>query len=177
MEKKNLVMVALCVAIGVMAVAYAAFSTTLNVTGSVSAEGNFAVTFLAATGTECVATTKVGADTPSGTVNSSVNSTTATLSVKLYTPGDLVTCTIPVKNTGTLKARLNGSVAEAVTVTPAPTAPIAVNVTSATAALGAGDSGNVVVTIEYDWDKETQPDTSKLTQTFTINANYTQDIQ
>lgn len=174
MERKNLVIVALCVAIGVMAVAYAAFTTTLNVNGTINAAGTFAVTFTAPGSSACVATTTVGADTPTGTVTASAGTTTATLTTQLYTPGDVVTCTIPVKNTGNLKAKyVSSTISNSLTGT---TTPIAVTVSSSTStsAIAANGTSNIVVVIKYNWSGNEQPTTTS--KTFTINSTYTQAI-
>lgn len=173
MEKKNLVMVALCVAIGIMAVAYAAFTTTLNVNGTVNASGTFAVTFTAPGANACVATTKVGADTPSATVTTTAGSTTATIAAKLYTPGDVVTCTIPIKNTGTLQAQYEKySITNSLT---ASSTPIAVSVTATPAAgvaIAANATGSINVTIKYNYTGTDQPTVTS--KAFTITANYKQ---
>lgn len=171
MEKKNLVIVVLCVAIGVMAIAYAAFTTTLNVNGTISASGTFAVTFTAP-GTGACTGTAAGTDTPTGTVTATAGATTATLSVSLYTPGDTVTCKIPVKNTGNLKAKyVSSTISNSLTAT---STPIAVSVTNYTAKLAANGTGTVDVLIKYNWTGTSQPTTTS--KTFTVTTQYTQDI-
>lgn len=171
MEKKNLVMVALCVAIGVMAIAYAAFATTLNVNGTINAAGTFAVTFTAP-GTGACTGTAAGADIPTGTVTATAGATTATISVSLYTPGDTVTCKIPVKNTGNLKAKyVSSSISNSLTAT---SSPIAVSVTNYTANLAASATGTVDVLVRYNWSGSDQPTTTS--KTFTVTTQYTQDI-
>ena len=172
MEKKNLVMVCLCAAIAIMAVAYAAFSTTLTVNGTVNATGNFAVEYVE-TGT-CTATTKAGQDTPTGTITKET-ATGAKLAVKLYTPGDVVTCTIQVKNTGNLAAKLNGAHAVSNQLTGTST-PIAVTATSTATQLAANATDTITVTVKYNWAAQTQP-TSGTSAEFTVTSNYTQDIK
>lgn len=172
MERKNVIMVALCVMIAVMAIAYAAFTTTFNVNGTINASGTFAVTFQ--TGGSCTATTKVGADTPSGTVTATAGATTATITANLYTPGDVVTCTIPVKNTGNLRAKyVSSTVSNSLT---ASSTPIAVTVASSTGtnAIAANGASNITVTVKYNYTGTTQPTTTS--KTFTITSNYTQAI-
>jgi len=169
MEKRNFVMIALCVAIGVMAIAYAAFSSTLTVDGTITASGEFAVTFTEDTVT-CTATEKKGADTPTATVTKT-GATTATFTAALYTPGDVVTCVVPTENTGNLKAKLTG-VTVSNNLTSSST-PIAVTA-SATDKLAADATGNVTVVMTYNWQEDGQPTTTSAT--FTVTANYTQDI-
>lgn len=171
MEKKNLVMVCLCAAIAIMAVAYAAFSTTLTVNGTINATGNFAVEYVE-TGT-CTGT-KVGQQVPTGTITKET-ATGAKLAVKLYTPGDVVTCTIQVKNTGNLAARLNGAHAVSNSLTGTST-PIAVTATSTKTQLAANATDTITVTVKYNWTAQTQP-TSGTSANFTVTSNYVQDIQ
>ena len=166
MEKKNLVMVCLCAAIAIMAVAYAAFSTTLTVDGTIEATGEFAVEYVE-TGTA------VGQQTPTGTIVKD-SATGATLAVKLYTPGDVVTCTIDVENTGNLAAKLVGGHVISNDLT-GNTTPIAVTATSPKTQLAAGATDTITVTVKYNWTAETQP-TSGTSANFKITSSYTQDI-
>ena len=169
MGKKNFVIVALCVAVGIMAVAYAAFTTTLTVNGTVNATGTFAVTF---NGNGTCTGTKVGADTPTGTATATAGSTTATLSVSLYTPNDTVTCSIPVKNTGNLKAKyVSSTISNGLTSS---STPIAVSVSNYTSKLAANGTGTVDVLVKYNWTGTSQPSTTSAS--FTITTQYTQDI-
>ena len=174
MEKKNLVMITLCVAIGIMAIAYAAFSTTLTVDGTINATGDFAVIFTEDTVTCTPTITKDAANAPSGTVTKTTDATiTATLSVSLQTPGDEVTCVIPIKNDGNLKARLAAEPAISNNLNSS-TQPISVTA-SATSQLAADATGNITVVVKYNWTDETQPATTSAT--FTVTADYEQDIQ
>ena len=170
MEKKNLVMVCLCAAIAIMAVAYAAFSTTLTVDGTINATGNFAVEYVE-TGT-CTGT-KVGQQTPTGTITKN-SATGATLVVSLFTPGDIVTCTIDVENTGSLKAKLVGGHAVSNGLTGSST-PISVTATSPKTQLAADGTDTITVTVKYNWNETTQP-TNGTKAEFTITSNYQQDI-
>lgn len=173
MEKKNLVMITLCVAIGIMAIAYAAFSTTLTVDGTISAEGTFEVVFTEDTITCAPTVTKDANNAPSGTVTKTSDATTtATLNVSLQTPGDKVTCVIPLENTGNLNARLDGDVTISNSLNSSST-PIAVSAT-ATNKLAPEATGEITVVVEYNWASETQPTTTNAT--FTVTANYEQDI-
>lgn len=170
MERRNFVVVALCVAIGIMAVAYAAFATTLNVNGTINASGTFAVTFTGS-GT-CRATNTVGTDTPTGTWSAANGSTTATLNVDLYTPGDVVYCEIPVKNTGTLAAvYVDSTISNNL---DNESTPIAVEVNGRLGAIAANTESFVAVTITYNWSGNSQPPTTN--KTFSITSNFTQAI-
>lgn len=174
MRRKNYIIVVLCVAIAIMAIVYAAFTTTLNVNGTISTSGTFAVTFQS--GYSCTATTKAGTDTPKGTLTTTAGTTTATLSVSLYTPGDVVTCTIPVKNTGNLQAKyVSSTVSNNLTSS---SKPISVNVVSSTGnnSITANGTSSIVVTVKYNWTEDYQPDTSDLSKAFVITSNYAQAI-
>ena len=172
MEKKNLVMVCLCAAIAIMAVAYAAFSTTLTVDGTINATGNFAVEYVE-TGS-CTVSHKEGADTPKGTIVKN-DATSAKLNVELYTPLDEVTCTIKVKNTGNLSAKLTTAHVISNELTES-TQPIAVTATSTKEVLNANDEDTITVVVKYNWADEKQPDTSKTKAEFTITSSYAQNI-
>ena len=185
-EKKNLVMIALCVAIGIMGIAYAAFSTTINVEGTVEAVGDFAVAFQE-TGASCVGTpagtatpTPVAVPTIDGrTIRFAANTESAT-NFALYTPGDTITCTFPVKNTGDLAAKYTSySVTDGLNETSTPIA-IAISEEGTDTlvreeTLQAGDTQNVIVVFTYNWAEEEQPEiTSKA---FEINFNFVQDVK
>ena len=174
MEKKNFVIVALCVAIGVMAIAYAAFTTTLNVNGTVQATGTFGVSITDGSCTGYAA----GADTPTGTVEPVTGATSATVTASLYTPGDSVSCVINVKNIGNLKAKmLSYSVVDSSGNTIGEdTTPISVFVvdTSSVRNLAANEENQMMFVIQYNWEGKEQPD--KTSTEFTITLPYTQDI-
>lgn len=99
---KVLAIVALCVAVAGLSVAYAALSETLNITGTAkvgSVASNWNVHFNDGT---C---TKTGGAT-AGTLTA--NGTQATLSQSTFTaPGDSVTCTFDVQNSGTINAKVS----------------------------------------------------------------------
>lgn len=169
MEKKNLVMVVLCVAIGIMAVAYAAFQTALTVEGTVQATGEFAVAFQASPDA-CVGT-KAGQETPSATAT--VADKTITFNTfNIYTPGDVITCTFNIKNTGNLAAKYTNH-----TISSgwgAATEPIKFEVVDYPETLAAQASDTVVIKFTYNWNKETQPE--KVSDTFGVTFYYSQNV-
>lgn len=182
MEKKNLVMIMLCIAIVVMSIGYAAFSSTLNVSGTIQSSGNFSITYQS--GATCTGT-KVGSDTPIGSVIVTPGTTTATLNVSLYTPGDVVTCTIPVKNTGNIMAKYDGEpiVSNGLTANSKPISVIASNPKEfdgvewiGPEGILVGDTHYITVVVKYNWDEETQPESNDLIKTFTITSNFVQWI-
>ena len=174
MKRKNGVMLGLCIAIAIVAIAYAAFNATLNVNGTINATGNFSVVF--SSNGSCQATTTAGTDIPTATVVASTNSTTATLNAQLYTPGDVVTCTIPVTNNGNLKAKyVSSSVSNNLTDVSTPIA-VTVSSTTGTDVIDASGTSSSTVVDKYNWEGTSQPPESDTTKTFTIASNYTQAI-
>jgi len=107
MKDKGILTIMLCTVVVIMAVAYAAFSTTLTINGTASISSTWEVGF-----------EQESSSCSDGSVVS-VTGTLATLAVELESPGDSVTCTLTVKNTGTLDAKL-----ESIVVTPSGNAPI-----------------------------------------------------
>lgn len=162
MKEKGILVAMLCTVVIVMAVAFAAFSSNLKVNGTASIDSTWNVAF--------------DADNSSCSDGSSiaVSGTTATLAVSLETPGDEVTCTIGVKNTGSLDAKL-----ASITSTPTGTAPITFTVTPSTSDLTtrpvlAKQTGteSITVKVSYNSNVEGQPD--ELSNTIVVAANYEQ---
>lgn len=131
-DSKNLIIVMLCIVVCVMAVAYAAFSTTLNINGTATIQSNWGVRIENNTA-NCVFTSADGVDGAAGTyTNEAVACTTdskmcasvtrnsdfsATVTMKFQQPGDTATCTIYYENYGSLDAVLTHTVKEASTST------------------------------------------------------------
>ena len=117
-DSKNIVIGLLCTVLCVMAVAYAAFSTSLEINGTatISSTWNVAISDI-----QCE--TKVGtvaggngvAITPP-TV-SGVGTTEATIGVSFNQPGDNMTCKVYIANNGTLEAKLASIVTTPETIT------------------------------------------------------------
>lgn len=149
MKEKGLLISMLCVVVIVMAVAFAAFSTNLQINGTASIASTWNVAF-DGNNSSCSDGSAI-----------IVSGTTATLSVGLESPGDAVTCTLTVKNSGTLDAKLKsitsvpeGSAPITFTVTPAPDADL-----SSRAVLSKnGGTETIVVVISYDKNVEGQPE-------------------
>ena len=97
MKQKKIIIVSLCVVVCIMAVGFAAFSTTLNINGTSSIESNWKVVF----------TNIQELNKSSGvTINNppTASGTTATFDVDLEKPGDSIEYQITVENQGTLDA-------------------------------------------------------------------------
>ena len=104
-DSKNMVIGMLCAVVCVMAVAYAAFSTTLNVTTTATVASNWCVKVQSA---ECEATPVTGgaADSATATANTTANALGATFTMKFTQPGDTATCTVKYENCGSLNAAI-----------------------------------------------------------------------
>ena len=99
-NKRKIIIYSLIISLFAVTVAYAAISTSLNVTGNVVRKGglwNIYFTNLSEPELTGDATN----------VEARVNSTTFNFGANLYEPGDSVTYTLDVKNGGTLSAKLS----------------------------------------------------------------------
>lgn len=109
---KTIIVVGLIAIVATLSIAYATLSQTLNVTGTAQVTGNTWTIGMTKPTTPCVASGKATA----GTV--AISGTTATISgVVLSVPGDSVTCTVEVVNTGTVDAKLTAFSKKTPTIT------------------------------------------------------------
>ncbi len=99
---KILAIVAICIAILGLSIAYAAFSTTLNIAGTANVKGGqWSVYF-----TNLQVPTEVGSG-KSISADLTTDTTKFTFSVDLIKPGDSVSYTFDVKNAGKIDAKLS----------------------------------------------------------------------
>lgn len=162
MKEKGLLVAMLCTVVIVMAVAFAAFSSNLTINGTASVASTWSVGFDSAN-SSCTDGSSI-----------SISGNTATLSVGLESPGDAVTCTLAVRNSGTLDAKLNS-----ITTTESGDAPITFTVSPANTDLATrqflakeGGSETITVTATYNADTEGQPE--DITKEVLVVANYVQ---
>jgi len=161
-DNKNIVIGLLCTILCVMAVAYAAFSTSLQINGtaSITSNWNVAITNIACTPEKGKAD---GKDIPNPSV-SGINSATASIGVSFNQPGDKVTCVVTITNNGSLDAELK-------TITTTPTEVINGN--------GKIDNGETALTIDdfihYTIGQGTN-DTAKVGATLTAEGTHTYTI-
>lgn len=103
-DSKNIVIGLLCTVLCVMAVAYAAFSTSLEINGTATIDSTWNV-----------AITDINCQTEKGATNGveiakpsveGVNTTNAEIGVSFNQPGDNMTCVVTITNKGTLEAKL-----------------------------------------------------------------------
>ena len=108
-DNKNLIIGMLCTVVCVMAVAYAAFSTTLTINGTASIDSKWDVTITSAS---CPTKTPVAG----GAANSvkaeakKDSDTVATITMEFTQPGDVAECQVVYTNGGTLNATLSHTV-------------------------------------------------------------------
>ncbi|MBR2832930.1 MAG: hypothetical protein IKE75_00565 [Bacilli bacterium] len=104
-KKKNILIGGLLAIVLVMAVGYAAFATTLNISGSASISSSWNVHFdtTKTSGTGVVATTGTATG---GTISYSDGQHATISSTGLVAPGDSATYTLTILNTGSLPATL-----------------------------------------------------------------------
>ena len=113
-DSKNLVIGMLCAVVCIMAVAYAAFSTTLTVTTTTTVDSNWCVKI-----TEASCPTKQpvaggAADSVTATAVPATDSLSATITMGFTQPGDTATCTVTYENCGTLNALVSHVVSKVV---------------------------------------------------------------
>ncbi len=103
-KNKNILIGGLLAIVLVMAVGYAAFATQLNINGSAEITSSWDV-HMTDTGKSVTPASTMGTS-PSGNVTIEDGGLTANFTATLLSPGDSVTFTIPIENTGTLDATL-----------------------------------------------------------------------
>lgn len=165
MKDKGILIVMLCTVVIVMAVAFAAFTTNLTINGTTTIGSTWKVEF-----DQDTAVSKC-----SDGSGIAISGTTATLAVSLETPGDQVTCTIGVKNTGTLDAVLKsitavetGEAPITFTLTPSP------NDDLTNRAKLAASTGRETITLVATYDDTTGEQPDELTKNIVVTANYQQ---
>lgn len=98
-DRKNVIIGILAIAVAGMAVGYAAFATTLNIGGTATIVGEWDV--------EITNMEFSGTGQAKDGDGSTYNATAATFDCELYAPGDACEYTITVENKGTVKAVLD----------------------------------------------------------------------
>lgn len=98
-DKKNIIIAVLGVAVAAMAVGYAAFATTLTISGTATIVGEWDV--------EITNIEFEGKGQAKDGDSTSFNATAATFDCELYAPGDECEYTVTVQNKGSIKAVLD----------------------------------------------------------------------
>ena len=99
-NSKTVIMIVMIVAVFVLSVAYAAFSTSLKINGTGSVASTWSVALANAS---CSATTTKDSGKPS-TCTASISGNVLTATVGFASPGDVLTLTFDIVNNGTLNA-------------------------------------------------------------------------
>lgn len=147
---KNIIILALLIVILLMAVAYSAFATQLNVNGTaqIISEWNVKITGAYAS----FVSEGCEAGTPQFT------NSTVTFDAKLVKPGDSITYTITIANTGTFDATLNNA-----TFTPDENGSTAIiyDVETLPETLKAGDTVALLVKVTFDESTTQMPESTE----------------
>ncbi|MBR3199185.1 MAG: hypothetical protein IKG27_04135 [Bacilli bacterium] len=140
---KNVMIALLLGILVVMAVGYAAFSTTLTINGTAAINTTWDVHFNPSIKTVTPTTGFSGGTAPSGNITLSSDNLTATLTATLNQPGDQVQYVLQPKNFGNITAKTTGSVAYV--ASGASTAAAQSNANSSTSGGAINGSGNYTV--------------------------------
>ena len=164
MKQKKIIIVSLCIAVCIMVIGFAAFSTTLNINGTSSIESNWSVVF-----TNIQELSK----TNGVTINSAptASGTTATFDVDLQKPGDKIEYQITVENEGTLDAIIEN-------IEASETGSDAIKFEISNIRIGdklaKGAQTTFNITISYDESITSQPEVTN--NTLTVSIDYVQDV-
>ena len=164
MKQKKIIIVSLCVAVCIMIIGFAAFSTTLNIDGTSSIESNWSVVF-----TNIQELSKTNGVTINN--NPTASGTTATFDVSLESPGDSIEYQITVENKGTLDAIIENIDASE---TGSDAIKFEINNIRVGDILLEKASTTFKIKISYDEGITSQPNI--ITNKLTVNINYVQNI-
>ena len=174
-NRKPIIIGILCVLVVVMAIGFALLREQLTITGSshVDSNWNIRITSITANATGSAEDKEASGDCTTRT-SGSCNSTSATFNAGLNTPGDTVTYTVTVTNSGSLDGVVSG-----ITLTPETSSSDPIQVTKSGLEQGdtitkAGGTNTIEVTVKYNPEVTSQPTTTSSEVTLTIN--YQQDL-
>ncbi len=162
----------LAVTLIIVGVAYAAFSQNLTVNGTGTISSKWGPIYI--TSCSCTSTTAKDSAHPSSatctpTTEGTTTDTTGTITAKMVSPGDKVTCTFNTANDGTLHAA-----APTFSVSPTSNDYFTVTAGSGTcikAKATASGTGSFTVSVEYKSTVTAKPSAA---QTITVTPNYKQ---
>jgi len=163
MRKKNLIIIVMCVAICIMAVGYAAFNTTLTITGTSNITSEWNVVFTSITQVSKTSGVTIVS-------NPVVNGTSATFDVGLALPGDKIVYEITIENKGTINAIIENIVASA---SDSPAIIFSMEGVNIGDKIPNKTSKTLTVTIEYDKNVTSQPE--KTNKVLTVDMTVVQD--
>ena len=163
---RNKLIVAALVTVGLATVAYAAFSQTLTINGTGTAQGDWDVAITNITRTSATgATDEVGSPTSTGT--------SATFDVNLAYPGATATYDVTVTNNGSIPASLN-SITDLTTLNAAAPTYITYAVSGPSTGTTLAASATHTFSVTVTWDSGSAPSTTGESKAATIELNYIQ---
>ncbi|MBQ7137164.1 MAG: hypothetical protein IJO43_04240 [Bacilli bacterium] len=185
-DSKNLVIGLLCAVVCIMAVAYAAFATTLNVNGTATIASNWDVHI---SNISCKATPVEGGTTDAEAVTKSFGATTAQFNMKFFQPGDSAECVVTITNSGTLDAKVstietiitdaNNNTNKTDETLTLESDAIRYNLSGIVegTTLAAGQTNTYTISAEFfDVANGQTPSEDQLSKTVTVNVTYEQDL-
>lgn len=171
-DGKNIVIAGLLIAVLCLSVAYAAFATTLTINGQAEIVGDWKIEITGITAAE-TGTASAGDENTDYGVNS--DKISAFFNAELKAPGDSITYTVTVKNTGSIDAKID-DVTGGVVLTEQSDGSSAITYTytdPSVTKLAAGASTTFTVTATYKADVSEIPEA--LSKTATATLKYVQD--
>jgi len=163
MNKKKVIIIVMCVAICIMAIGYAAFNTTLTITGTSNITSEWNVVFTSITQVSKTSGVNVKA-TPVA------SGTSATFDVGLALPGDKIVYEITIENKGTINAIIENIVASA---SDSPAIIFSMEGVNIGDKIPNKTSKTLTVTIEYDKNVTSLPE--KTNKVLTVDMTVVQD--
>ena len=185
-NKRNYVILGLCLVLVLMAVGYAAFSQLLTINGTGQITSNWCVGFDSTRTSDYVPTAGISGGTlPTGSIGFSGNvcetnyQTTASLSASFNQPGDQIVYTLTIYNKSSLNAAIKSILVEGNSVTEKTTITkgnmtFIVDMPEKTS-LSANDYTTMKVTAEFQDDTPIAGTYTGENQTITIGINVNQD--
>lgn len=161
--KKNIILTFLVAIVCIMAIGYAAFSTSLNITGSANITSNWNIKIKEVT-------TKNINGSATKAFEPIVSDTAVTFKTNLVSPGDSMTYTVTIANEGNVDAKV-----ESIEMTNSSN-PAIIFTTSGVNEndlLKANEEQTFDVTVAYNNNITSQPD--ELSATLTVKINYAQN--
>ena len=174
-NRKPLIIGVLCALVVVLAVGYALLSSELRISGTSSVDSNWNIRITSITANAIgSAEDKEASGECTTRTSGSCNSTTASFNAGLTTPGDYITYTVTVTNSGSLDGVVSG-----ITLTPETSSSDPIQVTKSGLEQGDkitanGGTNTIEVTVTYNPATESQPSNTNSEVTLTIN--YQQDL-
>lgn len=170
MKKRNTVLLAAFLLIGLASVAYASFTQTLTISGKSTASGTWDIKITDITRESGAQGVTDAANTPSYTA------TQATFDATLAYPGATATYDVTVTNSGTVPAKLT-SITGLDTVNAAAPTYVSYTVTNVTAGTTtiAANGGTNIIKVTILWDSASTVSTTSAVKTATLEFLYDQD--